>query len=330
MNPARRISKVIAEMSQGYCVVGVGGHARNKLIPALLANDQQVVGLVSTQSPGLLPFGPPVFENIDLALLALPTDTVFIIATPPALHLQQVRSAVEAGRDVIVEKPAFVSADDAREIATTCQVQGTIVVEGLMHRQTALYRRFIEYWVTHRNRIFALDAVFLIPEMPPGTFRQESLIASSCLYDMGCYVISLLADLLLPLADLRLVHVSNLGQGLEEISICGLLDGVKISIKIGVAATYQNVIELRTCDGETARFLPFFYGRPGERRITVGSHGTIKEEMLLEVNAFQAMFMVPRSHWLADQAARSSRMIAVATCLEALGHELSAFRQHQQ
>ena len=62
----------------------------------------------------------------------------------------------------------------------------------------------------------------------------------------------------------------------------------------------------------------------------MGSHGTIKEEMLLEVNAFQAMFMVPRSHWLADQAARSSRMIAVATCLEALGHELSAFRQHQQ
>ena len=67
-------------MSQGYCVVGVGGHARNKLIPALLANDQQVVGLVSTQSPGLLPFGLHVFENIDLALLALPTETVFIIS----------------------------------------------------------------------------------------------------------------------------------------------------------------------------------------------------------------------------------------------------------
>ncbi len=316
-------------MSQRYCVVGVGLHARNKLIPALLANDQQVVGLVSTQSPSLLPCGP-VFENIDSALLALPTDTVFIIATPPALHLQQVRSAVEAGRDVIVEKPAFISAEDARQIAAICQVQGTIVVEGLMHRHTALYRRFVEYWVMHRNRIDALDAVFLIPEVPPGTFRQESLIASSCLYDMGCYVISLLADLLLPLADLRLVHLSHFGQGLEEISICGVLDGVKISIKIGVAATYQNVIGLRTRDAVTARFLPFFYGRPGERWVTVGSFGKIKKEVLVEVNAFQAMFLVPRSQWLADQAARSASMIAVATCLEALGHELLAFRQHQQ
>ncbi|MDB4683913.1 Gfo/Idh/MocA family oxidoreductase [bacterium] len=313
-------------MSQRYCVVGVGGHARSKLIPALLANDQQIVGLVSTQSSDLLPCGP-VFDDIESAIVALPTDTVFIIATPPALHFEQVRSAVEEGRDVIVEKPAFVSAHDAREIASICQGQGTIVVEGLMHRHTALYRRFIEYWVTHRNQIDAMDAVFLIPEVPPGTFRQESTVGSSCLYDMGCYMISLLSDLQLPLADLRLVHVSQLGQGLEEINIFGVLDGVKISIKIGVAATYQNVIELRTRDDETTRFLPFFYGRPGERWITVGSHGTIKKEALAEGDAFQAMLVVPRSQWLADQTARSARMIAVATSLEALGHELLEFRQ---
>ena len=318
---------MIAEMSQRYCVVGVGGHARNKLIPALLANDQQVVGLVSTQSLGLLPCGP-VFDNIDSALLALPTDTVFIISTPPALHFEQVKSAVEAGRDVIVEKPAFVSARDAREIAAICQVQGTIVVEGLMHRHTALYQRFVEYWVTHRNRIDAMDAVFLIPEVPPGTFRQESSIASSCLYDMGCYAISLLADLLLPLADLRIVHLSRVGLGLEEISICGVLDGVMISIKIGIAANYKNVIELRTHDGETAQFFPFFYGRPGERCITLGSTGIITKESMVELDAFQAMFQVPRLQWLADQAARSIRMIAVATSLEELGHELLAFRQY--
>jgi predicted dehydrogenase len=320
---------VTPEKSKRYCVVGLGGHARNKLIPAILANDQQIVGLVSTQSPDLLHCGP-VFGNIDSALLALPTDTVFVIATPPFLHFKQVRSVVEAGRDVIVEKPAFVSAEDARKIASICQAKGTIVVEGLMHRHTALYRRFIEYWVTHRNRFDALDAVFLIPEVPPGTFRQESAVASSCLYDMGCYVISFLADLLLPLADLRLVHLSHLGQRLEKINICGVLDGLKISIEIGVAATYQNVIELRTHDGETARFLPFFYGRPGERLITLDSHGTIKKESLLEVDAFKAMFEVPRSHWMADQAARSASMIAVATSLEALGHELLEFRRHQR
>ena len=318
---------MIAEMSQRYCVVGVGAHAQNKLIPALWANGQQVVGLVSTQSPDLLPCGP-VFDNIELALAALPTDTVFIISTPPSFHFEQVRKAVQAGRDVIVEKPAFVLADDARTIAAICQVQGTIVVEGLMHRHTALYCRFIEYWVIHRNQIDAMDAVFLIPEVPPGTFRQESTVASSCLYDMGCYVISLLADLLLPLADLRLVHVSHLGQGLEEINIYGVLDGVKISIKIGVAAAYKNFIELRTHQGDTALFCPFFYGRPGERLITLASCGIINKHTLIEFDAFKAMFMVPRSQWLADQADRSARMIKVAASLDALGHELLLFRQN--
>ena len=316
-------------MSQRYCVVGVGGHAKNKLIPALWANNQQVMGLVSTQPPDLLPCRP-VFHDIESAIIALPTDTVFIISTPPALHFEQVRKAVEAGRDVIVEKPAFVSADDARAIATICQAQGTIVVEGLMHRHTALYQRFIVYWLAHRTRIEAIDAVFLIPAVPLGTFRQESAVASSSLYDIGSYMITLMAELLLPLANLRLAHVSHLAQGLEKITICGVLDGVKISIEVGVAETYQNVIELRTHDGDTALFSPFFYGRPGERLLTVGSRGMIKKETLIEVDAYQAMFLVPRSQWLADQGARSARMIAVAASLETLGHELLVLRQDYQ
>jgi hypothetical protein len=316
------------QVSLNYCVVGVGGHARNKLIPALLANNQQVVGLVSTQSPDLLPFGP-VFENIISALEALPNDTVFIIATPPALHMEQVRNAVKAGRDVIVEKPAFVSTHDAQEIAAICELQGTFVVEGFMHRYTAMYKRFLEYWVDHRNRIEEMEAVFLIPEVPSDTFRQESSIASSCLYDMGCYAISLLADLQLPLADLRLVNVAHFGQGLEEISIYGVLDGVKVSIKIGSAQSYQNVVELRTRDHESVRFAPFFYGRPGERLIILTSDGAIKKEVLIEADAFRAMFLVKRSHWLADQVARSASMIAVAHSLEALGRQLLFFRQHR-
>lgn len=316
-------------MSQRFCVVGIGGHARNKLIPALWANNQQVVGLVSTQSADVLPCGP-VFDNIEAALVALPADTVFIIATPPALHFSQVRSAADAGRDVIVEKPAFVSADEARTIATICQLKNTIVVEGLMHRHTALYRRFLDYWVAHRCQIEAMNATFLVPTLPAGTFRHESSVASSSLYDIGCYVISLLDDLLLPLANLRLVHVVNFGQGQEKISISGVLDGVKISIKIGVATTYQNILELREIDGSSARFWPFFYGRPGQRWIAEDTNGIIKKEELLEVDAFQKMLQVPRSHWVADQEKRSARMLAVAASLESLGNELLVSRRNHQ
>lgn len=306
---------------QRFCVVGIGAHARNKLIPALLTNGQQVVGMVSSQSPESLPMGS-IFGSIEAAVQDLPADTVFIIATPPTLHFEQVKFVVKAGRDVIVEKPAFVSTRETQEIAALAKERGIVVVEGFMHRYTTLYKRFMDYWNAHRQRIIALEAVFVIPGLPPGTFRQESTVASSCLYDMGCYVISLLADMRLPLQGLQLLHGSQPGKAHEEIHIAGVLDGVEISIRIGVESSYQNFVALRTHDYETARFGPFFYGRPGEKWITLDSFGIMEKELLEDGDAFQVMFAVPRSKWLFDQVARFAQMNQVTACLEALGRDL--------
>ena len=317
---------MIADTIQSFCIIGVGAHARNKIIPALLANNQLVVGLVSTQSPSLLP-SSPVFTTIESALEALPNHTVFIVSTPPSLHLHQVRELVMAGRNVIVEKPAFISGRDSLEIASICKAKGTFVVEGFMHRHTKLYKRFLAYWFFHRHQIQTMDARFRIPDFPANTFRQDRAIESSCLYDMGCYALSLLTDLMLPLTNLRIVRISQFPNGFENISILGELDGINISIQIGSSSVYQNTIELRTHDGTTAQFSPFFYGRPSERLITLSTLGGIKRETMIEDNAFQSMFLVPRSQWLFDQAARSASMTDVATCLENLGEELFLFRR---
>ena len=247
----------LSESNKFFCVVGVGGHARNKIIPALLANKQQVVGLVSSR-PNELLTDSPVFSSIESALEILPKETVFIVATPPAIHFNQVRVLVEAGKDVFVEKPAFISEKDARNIAAIIQPERSIVVEGFMHRYTSLYKIFSDYWELHRDSIDALDAVFLIPEMPSNTFRQEGSIESSTLYDVGCYMISLLSDLHLPLANLRIVHFSKFDSGHEEIHISGELDGVVVFLRIGTALIYQNFIELRTSNSETVQFSPFF------------------------------------------------------------------------
>ena len=319
---------MIADRIQSFCIIGVGAHARNKIIPALLANNQLVVGLVSTQSPSLLP-SSPVFTTIDSALEALPKHTVFIVSTPPSLHFHQVRLLVMAGRNVIVEKPAFISGSDSLEIAAICKANGTFVVEGFMHRHTELYKRFLAYWFFHRHQIQTMDAIFCIPDFPANTFRQNRAIESSCLYDMGCYALSLLTDLMLPLTNLRIVHVSQLHNVFEKISIFGEIDGIVISIQIGSSFAYQNTIELRTRDGTTAQFSPFFYGRPGERLITLSTLGSLKRESMVENNAYESMFLVPRSQWLLDQVARSANMTVVATCLENLGKDLLLLSQSE-
>jgi predicted dehydrogenase len=302
-----------------FCIVGIGGHARSKLIPALRANGQQIAGLVSGQPPDALPCGP-VFATLEEALAALPGDTAFVIATPPALHFEQAAMAIAAKRDAIVEKPAFVTERDAREIARRCEAAGLVLVEAFMHRHTLLFARLLAFWEAKRERIRALAIAFVVPSLPAGTFRQAGTIESSSLYDIGCYGLSLLADLNLPLDGL------HLARGGEAIDLAGRLDGIDVTLRIGVAASYQNSVELRTDDGTVTQFSPFFYGRPGDKRIETRTEGTAGQEIFADVNAFEAMFDVPRPVWQASQAARLARTIAVSRRLEQLGADLAAWR----
>jgi len=308
-----------------FCIVGSGGHARTKLIPALRANGQDIVGLVSRQPPESLPCGP-VFLCIEDALAALPADTAFVIATPPAIHFAQAQLAIVGARDVIVEKPAFITEQQVSEIAELCVSMGTQLVEAMMYRHSELYARLLALWQVRRDDVVALSISFVIPSAPEGTFRQDRTIASSGLYDIGCYALSLLADLGLPLDELELARVDLPGQEREAIDLVGTLDGVKVSVRVGVGRAYVNEVALRSADGVTTSFRPFFYGRPADKWIVTERDGAAKEEILPDGDAFQAMLGVTRSAWRASQTARFATMLLVTRRLEALGAVLDAWR----
>jgi predicted dehydrogenase len=261
-------------------------------------------------------------------LAVLPPDTAFVLATPPALHFEQSRLVIDAGRDLIVEKPAFVTEKQVRQIARQCKNAGTVIVEGFMHRHSALFGRFTDFWETHIGSVEALKADFIIPGAPPGTFREGSDIASAGLYDIGCYVVSLLADLRLPLAALSLRRVESPGMADREIvELSGILAGIRVSARIGMGRVYENRVELHTTEGAVTRFSPFFFGRAAERSIERELEGGFDRQTFTEGDAFQAMFAVPRSTWAESQAERLERMIAVATCLESMGRSLLASRE---
>jgi predicted dehydrogenase len=302
-----------------FCIVGIGEHARTKLIPALRANGQQIAGLVSGQPRDALPCGP-VFATLAEALAILPADTAFVVATPPSLHFEQVSMAIAAKRDVIVEKPGFVTEQDAREIARRCEAAGSVLVEAFMHRHTLLFARLLAFWEANRERVRSLAIAFVVPSLPAGTFRQADTIESSSLYDIGCYGLSLLADLNLPLDGLHLARDGKV------VGLAGRLDGIDVILRIGVADAYENMVELCTDDGTVTQFSPFFYGRPGDKRIETRTAGTAGQETFADVNAFQAMFDVPRLAWRASQPARLARMIEVTRRLEQLGADLAAGR----
>jgi hypothetical protein len=311
-----------------FCVVGLGNHARTKLIPALLANGQQIVGLVTSQCGGNLP-PSQVFRSVEDALKALPSDTAFVIATPPALHFAQAMAVIEAGRDLFLEKPAFVTWRDASEVIDAAARCGTVVVEGFMYRYTKLYRRAQRYWQAERASVRAVEAVFLVPSQSAGSFRHQRDVASSSLYDIGCYALSLFVDMNIGLHNLEIAKVAFAGDcEREALSLTGAEYGVRLAVRVGVGPVYENWLSIRDKHGQTETFSPFFYGRTGDRVISHALTSGLTDEIVPEHNAFQEMFLVPRGAWLGDQAARGLGIIEVTGALERLGNSLSVFRNN--
>lgn len=311
---------MVEDIWRDFVVVGVGGHARTKLIPAIVANGQRVVGLVSGQDPADLPVAP-VFPSLADAIAAVDRGTAIVVASPPAAHFDQSMAALAAGFDVIIEKPAFATADQVRAAGECARATRAIVVEAFMHRHTALYSRLLDDRLQLGRALESIQIEFVVPGLPAGTFRADNDVISSVLYDIGCYPLSLLSDLGLPLDELSLVGVESANTDRECLTIAGIVGGVTVEIMCGVAKYYANSVSLGA-GGNLLRYTPFFYGRPGVRTLT-GDEG---DEQMEEGDAFAAMFATPRRDWLATQSDRLLAMETVTAALERLGRDLAAAR----
>lgn len=312
---------------EGFCLVGVGGHARTKLIPAIAANGQALRGMVSQQSPDTLP-PAPVYPSIEAAVAALAGDTVFLIASPPHAHFRQAMAALGHGRDVLVEKPAFLTVEEVQSAMSEAARHKAVLVEGFMHRHTRLFRRLRDAWPALAADVAAIRIAFIVPALPAATFRQSPEIGASTLYDIGCYPLSLLTDFGLPLDELAIAGLERPGTPAELLHLGGRGGGLEISISIGVGAAYVNAVALKLHDGSTLRYAPLFYGRPGERTITKTTQdGKAEVETIADDNGFEAMLAVSRDEWAASQPARMRDLIAVAACLQRLGVELLSQRR---
>lgn len=307
-----------------FCVVGLGGHARTKLIPAILANGQEVAGIVSGK-PDAEAAGAPVFASVEEALATLSDDTVFVVASPPTAHFGQALSILNAGRDLIVEKPPFVTAGEAKEAVRLAERKGVLLVDGFMNRHTRTHRHFVD---ACRAEVPATIAcAFTIPEAPGGTFRSDPALGASNLYDIGSYLLAALLDVGLPLGGLELDRVDHAGTPeRERLHLSGLLDGVQIEALVGVDEAYANRLELRWAGSRSITYRPFFYGREADREVIYTDEGATRSETIRDVNAFQAMFAVPPAIWRASAPERGGRMIALTSQLERLGRRLAAAR----
>lgn len=299
-----------------FCIVGLGNHAVTKIIPALEIKKKIILGIVSRKKQ-IKYKNYMHFKNINDAIKSLPTDTIFIIASPPLIHNEQIKKLVSQNRNIFVEKPLLTSSKHVKELIQSISNKNIIVVETLMYKHTELYLKFLEIFNKNKNRIKKININFKIPNYPDNTFRDEESIFSSCLYDIGCYAISLIVDMKIDYSDIELFEIVYEKKIIKSLNFSFNSLNYIVECSIGLDKEYQNYVKLDFHNDESIIFKPFFYGRKSYKQIIKKQNNLVKkEEVIHDEDAYIKLFGENYIKWMDNQKNRFENLLKVNQILE--------------
>ncbi len=190
--------------------IGTGIMARAHLREMLIRDDTTVVA-VCEPSPANYASAIELFDRHGLtappnepdwerfvATFAGDLDAVMII-TPHAFHFAQATACLDAGLDVLLEKPMVLTADEARELIATRDRTGRLLVVGFQGslspqvREASRLLRSGEF-----GPILNISATVWQDwaTLTGGTWRQDpALSGGGFLFDTGAHMLNTIADL---------------------------------------------------------------------------------------------------------------------------------------
>jgi predicted dehydrogenase len=130
------------------------------------------------------------------AALADPAIDVAVVCTPTAGHLELALQALDAGKHVVVEKPAFMRADDADVVraAATAARRRVLVAENYVYKPLAAHlRRVIAAGALGDVRFVSLNATKRQPAL--GWRGDPALSGGGALFEAGVHWVSFAANL---------------------------------------------------------------------------------------------------------------------------------------
>ncbi|MFD1715462.1 Gfo/Idh/MocA family protein [Amnibacterium flavum] len=122
-------------------------------------------------------------------LLADPTIDLVYNALPPSEHAEWTIAALEAGKDVLCEKPSAMNATQSAAMVEAAERTGRRLIEAFHDRYHPLSARIGEYLTDGSiGTIQHIEARFTA-EIPfdPASIRHEPTVGGGALMDLGCY-----------------------------------------------------------------------------------------------------------------------------------------------
>lgn len=178
-------------------------HINRRIIPAIQHSGRgHLTGVASRDldkaqqyaSSWNIPKAYGSYEN----LLADPDIQVIYISLPNHLHAEWIIKSLDAGKQVLCEKPICLSLTEMESIEDACNRTSNFVMEGFMHLhhpQTHLWKSILDSGAL--GDIHSLRSTFSFNlERPADNYRWHAATGGGALWDVGVYPISLFQYLL--------------------------------------------------------------------------------------------------------------------------------------
>ncbi|KPB02490.1 Gfo/Idh/MocA family protein [Ahrensia marina] len=185
------------------------------------------------------------FDDLNAFLTQADLDIVYI-ATPHVAHLEQALAAINAGKNVLIEKPISMKSEDVRTIKAAAAAKGVLVMEALWSRflpaiqfaKTTIQKGGI-------GKITRVEAsLFFNREYDPSDRLFDPALGGGVLHDLGVYPISLARYLVGPL-ELVSSSWQAAPNGVNRSATLHLKSGdVPVTITTGFGPEQNNTFDI--------------------------------------------------------------------------------------
>ena len=179
---------------------GLGSHAKNNLIPAILDSDQAELYGICSRNSQVVKQVSREYECSSWSgpndMLADPLIDVIVLSTPPGLHFDQGMRVLASGKHLWCEKPLTTNLTETLKLINFSEQKNLAVCESLMylyHPQFVELKKMISK--NHLGAINIIQSNFGLPTLDNPGFRNNQSLGASCLMDVGIYPISLMLSL---------------------------------------------------------------------------------------------------------------------------------------
>jgi dTDP-3,4-didehydro-2,6-dideoxy-alpha-D-glucose 3-reductase len=169
-------------------ILGYSSIAERRVIPAaakVAAIDAISIASKSRKRPENWPKAGRFFDDYSDALRAGNADIVYL-SLPNAMHDDWVMAALEAGKHVVVDKPALMTLEGSLRAVEKAGRAKRLLAEATVfgyHPQFAALAAFM----AEQGPLIQAAAQFIIPPLPIANFRNHRELGGGCLLDMGPY-----------------------------------------------------------------------------------------------------------------------------------------------